>query len=335
MDYKKFAAKISGQTGEWIPGMPYRFLLVFCAGAIGSVLLLAAFAVTSYLFSSWPDAGIMQFFGGMAVILVVIIVSLLTYNIVSEHNGRLHAEQEHELDVLKSNFITLASHEFRTPLSSILLSATLIEKYARKQDTENAAKHAVKIKQVVHRLEGILEDFLSLEQLDAGQVISNATNFNLDALCQFSIAEARLSGAPGQNFRYEAAGNAALVRLDEVLLQKTLSNLLSNAVKYAGDEADICLSTNVTDTQVIIRVKDNGVGIATKDHKQLFTIFFRANDSGNVPGTGLGLYLVKRYVQLMGGTLHFYSEPMLETCFEMVFPIHTAPETSRKILAVG
>jgi len=110
-----------------------------------------------------------------------------------------------------------------------------------------------------------------------------------------------------------------MVKLDQRLIRNALINLLHNAVKYAGDQAQICLITNISDEYVIISVKDNGAGIAEKDQEKLFTAFYRVNESGNIPGTGLGLAIVKRYVELMNGRFRFYSKPGIETCFEMKF----------------
>lgn len=321
MNYNKIPGKPGGTGKPDKISIMHRYCLLFYAGAVVSVFLLTAFAVASSIFFDGLEADVIKLI--LTIFMVMIFVTSLTYIILNERRGGSQGYRENELNMLKSNFITLASHEFRTPLSSVLLSATLIEKYAEKQDTENMVKHTRKIKQVVHRLEGILEDFLSLEKLDAGQVTSKAGNFNLETLCRFLIEEVRLSGAQGQHFSYQVSGDAAIVRLDEGLLRNALTNLLSNTVKYAGEGANIQLSATVADQRLTISVKDDGAGIAEKDQERLFTMFYRVNDSGNIPGTGLGLYLVKRYVLLMGGTLNFYSRPGQETCFKMMFPIES------------
>jgi signal transduction histidine kinase len=328
MNHQKFAKKLvwAGLSGDreahrHTTGMLYRFRLLFYTGGAISVLLVAILGVISYNSISLQHAGRVKFIVAAGTVLVLAIVGFLVFIVLNELNNRFRAYQrEHELNLLKSNFITLASHEFRTPLSSVLLSAGLIEKYAQNRDTEGIFKHSLKIKQVVHRVESMLDDFLSLEKLDAGQITANAAIFDLDKLCRDTLDEVRLLVATGQQLCYEPSAGVSMIRLDEELIHSALSNLLSNAVKYAGEGARIRLVTEVTDQQVIISVKDNGDGIAVKDQEKLFTIFYRVCDSGNIPGRGLGLYIVKRYVQLMSGTIKFYSKPKEETCFEMTFP---------------
>lgn len=255
-------------------------------------------------------------------VLILLIVSVLIYVILKEMMSRTEAyQQEHELNQLKSSFITLASHEFRTPLSSMLLSASLIEKYLVRDEKEPVIKHATKIRQVVHNLEGILEDFLSLEKLEEGQIKAACSPFDLPELCRDMISAMKPHAKPGQQLRYESHGETLPVVLDRALIEKSLDGLLFNAIKYAGDEACICLLTEVTPQEVVIRVKDNGIGIAEEDQKRLSTIFYRVHDTGHISGTGLGLHIVKRYVQLMNGTFSFSSVPNVETCFQMSFPI--------------
>ncbi|MBB5396828.1 HAMP domain-containing sensor histidine kinase [Mucilaginibacter sp. AK015] len=254
-------------------------------------------------------------------LLILLIVSCLIYVILTELKSRMRAyQEEHELNQLKSSFITLASHEFRTPLSSVLLSATLIERYLERNESVPALKHAEKIRQVVHNLESILEDFLSLDQLEEGLIKAEFTSFDLVQLCRDAMLNLRLTAKPGQQLVYDSPTEPQMVNLDSDLIEKSLSRLISNAIKYAGDNAHIWLTTEVTANGVIISVKDNGLGIAEEDQKKLSTLFYRVDSTGNIAGTGLGLNIVKRYVQLMGGTLGFSSIPNEQTCFTMTFP---------------
>lgn len=255
-------------------------------------------------------------------LLILVIVSVLIYVILKELTSRIRAyQQEHELNELKSSFVTLASHEFRTPLSSVLLSASLIEKYLAKGEKELVIKHTAKIKQVVHNLEGILEDFLSLEKLEEGLVTAEFAAFDLTALCLEIMKEMKLVAKPGQQLSYEPSRQPEIVALDRTLIEKSLNGLLSNAIKYAGDKACIRLVTEVTAESLVVSVKDNGIGIAEEAQANLSTLFYRVHSTGHISGTGLGLNIVKRYVQLMHGTLQFSSIPHVETCFKMTFPI--------------
>ena len=256
-------------------------------------------------------------------LLILVIVSFLIYLILTELKNRIRAyQEEHELNQLKSSFITLASHEFRTPLSSVLLSATLIERYLERNEKEPIVKHVTKIKHVVHSLEGVLEDFLSLEKLEEGLMVVELTTFDLGELCQDMMSAFKLTAQPGQQLIYVLPRERQMVKLDRTLMEKSLSSLISNAIKYAGDEASVWLTTEVIAGNVVISIKDNGVGIADEDQKKLSTIFYRVNNTGHIAGAGLGLNIVKRYVQLMNGTFHFSSVPHKETCFTMTFPVN-------------
>ncbi|WP_295711462.1 HAMP domain-containing sensor histidine kinase [Mucilaginibacter sp.] len=334
LGWRKYVEHSNDRIPDRGDNIMYRFRLLFYTGCGVSVVLVVVLGLISYMHLSQLQAttartGLqsgalrqIKLFVTAGTAMVLMIVAFLVYIVLNELKSRSRAYQhEHQLNKLKSNFITLASHEFRTPLSSVMLSAALIEKYAQKQETENIVKHSLKIKTVVHRLEVILDDFLSLEKLDAGRVMASAVSFDLDTLCRETMEEVCFMGKPGQQFSYEQTGNVGMVGLDQELIRKALTNLLFNAVKYAGEQAHIWLLLQITEEWITISVKDNGTGIAEKDQHQLFTIFHRVDDSGNIPGTGLGLHIVKRYVQLMGGTLHFYSRPQDETCFEMTFPV--------------
>ncbi|QTE38890.1 HAMP domain-containing sensor histidine kinase [Mucilaginibacter gossypii] len=255
-------------------------------------------------------------------VLIMVIVSFLVYLILKELNARIRAyREEFELNQLKSTFVTLASHEFRTPLSSILLSATLIAKYLEKDEKTSIVKHVAKIKQVVHNLEDILEDFLSVERLEEGLTEAEFSSFDLVPLCEEIMAAMKQMARPGQELTYKPVQENAVVCLDRMLISKSINSLLSNAIKYAGDETNIELVTNLTAENLLISVRDNGIGIAKQDQMQLFSKFYRINNTGHISGTGLGLNIVKRYVQLMNGTLQFWSTPYKETCFTMIFPV--------------
>lgn len=256
------------------------------------------------------------------IVLILMIVAFLIYLILNEFKNRINAYQkEKEISELKSNFVSLASHEFRTPLSSVLLSANLIEKYAEKNDTANLLKHSHKIKSSVNNLSGILEDFLSLEKLDTGKVKPVFAPFKLRELCEDIIEDMQVIKKPDQNLLYLPEGPDEPINLDIHLIRNAIINLVSNAIKYAGDNTRILLKTTISTDHISISVKDNGIGIAEKDQKNLFKPFFRGSSDGNIPGTGLGLNIVLRYVQLMNGNLTFTSAPQHETSFTMTFPV--------------
>ncbi|BAU55081.1 sensor histidine kinase [Mucilaginibacter gotjawali] len=253
-------------------------------------------------------------------VMILIIVYFLIWFIWREFNNRVKTyQQEKEISELKTNFVSIASHEFRTPLSSMMLSLSLIDKYARNNDADGVLKHSHKIKTAVNNLTAILEDFLSLEKLNTGKVRVKNEHFDLKELCESIIEDMELSLKPHQKLLYNPSETSIIVDLDKHLVHNAIVNLISNSIKYAGDQATILLETRYTGDRIFISVKDNGIGIAEDDQKNLFTAFYRVNNTGNIPGTGLGLNIVLRYVKLMNGKLSFSSMPGKETRFEMIF----------------
>lgn len=228
-------------------------------------------------------------------------------------------EKEKELNQLKTRFVSMASHEFRTPLSSVQLSASLIDKYAQKPDPKNITKHTTKIKNSVGQLTGILNDFLSLEKLEAGKTEAQFEIFDIVKFSEDIIEEMQLLAKQNQNIVYQHTGTSSKVNLDPALLRNSVINLVSNAIKYSGENTFIEFNTELNDTEVCITVKDNGIGIPKEEQKYLFEAFFRANNTGNIPGTGLGLNIVKRYAELMGGEVNYKSSQDLGTTITLIF----------------
>jgi two-component system, LuxR family, sensor kinase FixL len=233
----------------------------------------------------------------------------------------LSLEKEKELGQLKSRFVSMASHEFRTPLSAIQLSASLIDKYALPFDNPNIAKHVSKIKNAVGNLTTILNDFLSLEKLEAGKVEPAFDSFDLVKLSEEITEEMQMIAKQNQNIIYQHTGTTSMVKLDQNLLKNCVINLMSNSIKYSGENTFIEFNTEITNNTCIITVKDNGIGIPETDHKHMFEAFFRAHNTGNIPGTGLGLNIVARYTDLMNGTVDFKSSVNNGTIFTISFPI--------------
>lgn len=230
-------------------------------------------------------------------------------------------EKEKELGQLKSRFVSMASHEFRTPLSAIQLSAVLIEKYASQLNNPNISKHINKIKGSIGNLTSILNDFLSLERLEAGKVEPVFTPFDIVKFAEEITEEMQMIAKEAQNIVYQHTGTTSMVSLDQGLLRNCIINLISNAIKYSGEHTFIEFNTELTDNQLIIIIKDNGIGIPESDQKHLFEAFFRAHNTGNIPGTGLGLNIVARYAALMNGQIAFESKINQGTSFTLAFPV--------------
>jgi two-component system sensor kinase FixL len=240
---------------------------------------------------------------------------------IAKEEVSLSLEKEKELGLLKSRFVSIASHEFRTPLTSVQLSVSLIEKYAEPFSSPNIIKHVGKIKGAVINLTAILNDFLSLEKLESGKEHANFNEFDLVKFSEVIIEEMQILAKKDQNIIYQHTGVKSTIRLDKNLLKNCIVNLINNAIKYSGENSFIGYTTEINDRECIITVSDNGIGIPEVDHKHLFEAFFRAHNTGNIPGTGLGLNIVARYVDMMGGSVNFKSEVNEGTLFTIKFPI--------------
>ncbi len=224
----------------------------------------------------------------------------------AELEVRKALEKEKELNELKSRFVTLASHEFRTPLSTILSSVALIGKYKEIGDMEKIDKHIHRIKSSVTNLTVILNDFLSLSKLEEGIISNRPSYFNLKELAE-ELNEELSPMIPSTlqlEYLYTAKEEAYL---DKNILKNILLNLLSNAIKYS-EKGKIQLIIAEHEQNIVITVKDEGIGISKEDQEHLFTRFFRATNVSNIQGTGLGLNIVKRYVELLGGSIQLKSQ---------------------------
>jgi signal transduction histidine kinase len=231
-------------------------------------------------------------------------------------------QKERELNELKSRFVTMASHEFRTPLSTILSSASLISKYGTGDDQEKREKHIERIKSAVHNLTGILNDFLSLSQLEEGKAQNKPVSFYLQEFTAEVVEEMEDLLKKNQNIIYRHTGSPEEILLDKQLLKNILINLISNAIKYSSEGKEINVSTELDNKFLRLQIRDQGIGIPEEDQQHLFSRFFRANNAANVQGTGLGLNIVKKYAELLGGEIDFSSEINKGSIFTVRIPIH-------------
>lgn len=238
----------------------------------------------------------------------------------AEENIQRALYKEKSLNELKSRFVSMASHEFRTPLTSILNATSLLSKYIGKVDAqEKQYKHVDRIKTSVQHLTTILNDFLSLDKLDAGMVDLHYSTFNLEQFTAEIVEDIQAIAKKGQIITYHHKGVAEHT-LDMQLLKNIYYNLLSNAVKYSEEDKAIELSTSFINEIITIEVKDTGVGIPDEEQGMVFSRFFRAQNATNIQGTGLGLNIVKKYVELIGGSISFKSTVNVGTTFTVVLP---------------
>jgi PAS domain S-box-containing protein len=232
-------------------------------------------------------------------------------------------DKERQLNEIKSRFVSMASHEFRTPLSTVLSSASLLSKYTTTEDQEKRNRHIEKIKLSVKHLNDLLEDFLSLGKLDEGKVGARFTEFNLHELIQDTVDEMKGLIKQGQGIGYSHKGTE-VVESDKKLVKNVLINLISNASKFSAEEGIISVSSFVKENQACIQVTDEGIGISEEDQKHLFSSFFRGKNAINIQGTGLGLHIVKRYLDLLGGEARLQSELGKGTTITFTIPVkHT------------
>ncbi len=239
---------------------------------------------------------------------------------IEERTTELSAvlQREKELNSQKSRFVSIASHEFRTPLTTMLSSLGLMEQYHALNDTAQIFKHMQRAKGSVRHMITILNDFLSLDKLEQKNVEVEMKLFNLDECLKETIEEITPLLKKDQDVLCNYTGPRA-VNTDKKFLQNILLNLLSNAIKYS--ESDITVKIKVDSLQIHIAVIDNGVGIPEEDQKLMFNKYFRASNVGNVQGTGLGLNIVQRYLELLHGKISFISTPGRGTTFEISIPL--------------
>ncbi len=225
----------------------------------------------------------------------------------SQNELRDALDKERQLNEIKSRFVSMASHEFRTPLSSVLSSASLLAKYTQSEEQEKRNKHINRIKDSVKHLNEILEDFLSLGRLDENKVMVSHSTFDLEELLHETAEELKPVLKKEQKVVIEHSGEK-MVHTDKRLVKNILINLSSNAAKFSGEGKPITIQSLVVDHFLTIDVIDKGIGIPEDDQQHLFSSFFRGSNAINIQGTGLGLHIVKRYADLLHGTVHLQSK---------------------------
>ena len=231
--------------------------------------------------------------------------------------------KEKELGELKSRFVSMASHEFRTPLSAVLSSASLINSYLDRGEVEKIRKHAERIKNAVNGLNTILTEFLSLGKLEEGRITASPVQISLPDCVTDVYSELKTLFRTGQQFDYQHEG-PEMIHIDGNILRNVLINLISNAIKYSGEGTVIWVKTVVDGNIMRLSIRDEGIGIPYEEQKHLFDRFFRASNATNIHGTGLGLYIVRRYVEMMNGSIRFESVPEQGSTFSLEFNLSAA-----------
>ncbi len=229
-------------------------------------------------------------------------------------------EKEKELNELKTRFLSLVSHEFKTPLSSILTSVTLFSKYKETKQQEKRDKHVNIIKSKVKQLDAILNDFLSVERLESGKVNYSIEEFPLSRLVNEVVYDANMLLKTGQNIRYPDNIDEVLITFDEKTLALALSNLLHNAIKYSPEDSTIKILFTNEKEFFVLEVIDQGIGIPEEQQKYIFDRYFRAENALLNQGTGIGLNISKQHLENLDTTLTFESQENIGSTFTIHIP---------------
>ncbi|MBD2082897.1 HAMP domain-containing sensor histidine kinase, partial [Leptolyngbya sp. FACHB-17] len=230
-------------------------------------------------------------------------------------------EKEKELSELKSRFWSMAAHEIRNPMTSILGCAQMLERESNLPE-ERRREFLYMIQQSVRRMDQLLNDLLEIGRVEGGSLKFEPAPLDVEQFCQRLVEEIQFSAGARQHIVFHHQGGCERAYLDQKLLRHTLTNLLSNAIKYSLGSSPVYLDLVCTDQQVTLQVRDTGIGIPLEAQRHLFEPFQRASNVGKVPGTGLGLTMVKRCVDLQGGQIAVESEVGAGTTFIVQLPQH-------------
>ena len=252
-------------------------------------------------------------------------VLLVMQDITDRKNAEKEIEKalnkERELSGLKSRFVSMASHEFRTPLGTILSSVSLIDKYKEKAALDKMEKHIVRVKSNVEYLTQVLDEFLTIGRFEEGKIQNVPEKTELISFLRHLIEEFLVTPDLNKSILIDTDVDKLELFIDPKLLRTVLTNLLSNAIKYSYDNTIIYLNVDYKHPYLDVSIKDSGIGIPESDQKHLFDVFFRASNSSNIKGTGLGLNIVKNYIEILNGSLDFESTENVGTTFYLKFNV--------------
>ncbi len=239
----------------------------------------------------------------------------------AENKIKESLQKERELNELKTKFLSLVSHEFKTPLSGILTSVTLAGKYTLTEQQEKREKHLKTIQSKVKYLNNILSDFLSIERIESGKATYKFSTFPLSKVINEVIYDANMLLKAGQKINYPQDIDDIVVNFDEKILELILTNLINNAIKYSPENSTIDVSVKLKGDKLSISIQDEGMGIPKKEQKFIFNRYFRAENALLDQGTGIGLNIVKSHLENVGGTITFTSEENKGSTFTVEFPL--------------
>lgn len=238
----------------------------------------------------------------------------------AEEDIKLALVKEQDLNDMKSRFISMVSHEYRTPLTAIVLSTEILSDYADKLSAENRKMHYDRIRQSVHTMATLIENIVQYNKIQLGKTEFNPVQFSLEQLCLSMVQELQFIAKDKVKIDLTIINGDRKVYLDEQLMRQIIFNLLSNAIKFSVKGATIEFIVEIKNNEVIMQVKDQGIGIPSQDMNRLWEPFYRARNVGAISGTGLGLSLIKNAVEVQGGTITCESEENIGTTFIVKIP---------------
>jgi len=252
----------------------------------------------------------------------------LNIKLEKENKKRLKAEKdakqalkkEKELNELKTKFLSLVSHEFKTPLSAILTSSILLSKYGLTEQQHKRDKHIKTITDEVHYLNNILNDFLSVEKLEKGQYKYKFNDFKLSKVVNEVIYNANMLLKEGQVIKYPKDIDELSIHQDEKVLELALTNIVNNAIKYSHENTTITIDISQDNQMTTFEIKDEGIGIPKHDQKNIFNRYFRAENALFTEGTGIGLNIVKGHLENLKGNITFKSKEKTGSTFILKLP---------------
>ncbi|MCC3413602.1 MAG: PAS domain S-box protein [Microcoleus sp. PH2017_29_MFU_D_A] len=234
--------------------------------------------------------------------------------------------REKELSELRAKFVTMVSHEFRTPLTTIQFSAGLLQDYSAKWSEEKKSTHFVRIQLAIKRMTELLEDILVIGKIEANTLPFQPISLNLEKFCRQLVEEQQLNDSNQHPIAFIHEGGNCDAQMDEKLLRQMLGNVLSNAIKYSPAGSSVSLRLNCQNGKAVFQVQDQGIGIPQTDIERILETFYRATNVGTISGTGLGLAIVKRAVELHGGKLAIESQEGKSTTFTITLPLICASQ---------
>ncbi|MEG4115893.1 ATP-binding protein [Microcoleus sp. N9_B4] len=233
--------------------------------------------------------------------------------------------REKELSELRAKFVTMVSHEFRTPLTTIQFSAGLLQDYSSQWPQDKKSTHFVRIQLAIKRMTELLEDILVIGKIEANTLQFQPVSLNLEKFCRQLVEEQQLNDSNQHPIAFQHEGGNCEAQMDEKLLQQILGNVLSNAIKYSPVGSTVSLHLNCQNKEAVFQVQDQGIGIPQADRERILETFYRSPNVGTISGTGLGLAIVKRAVELHGGQLALDSQEGKGTTFTITLPLICAP----------